>query len=108
MDFKFTQEQESFRSEVRDFISENLPVQTEDVSDESMYDEKKFDQRLQFQKDMAKRKWNTMAWPKKFGGLEAPHWQQMLLNEEMAYNRAPSGGNHGIDWVGPALMLVGS
>ena len=32
----------------------------------------------------------------------------MLLNEEMAYNRAPSGGNHGIDWVGPALMLVGS
>ncbi len=39
MDFKFTQEQESFRSEVRDFISENLPVQTEDVSDESMYDE---------------------------------------------------------------------
>jgi alkylation response protein AidB-like acyl-CoA dehydrogenase len=108
MDFNFTSEQESFRSEVRSFIAENLPVQTTDVSDEGMYDQNKFDERLQFQKAMATKKWNTMAWPKKFGGLEAPHWQQMLLNEEMAYNRAPSGGNHGINWVGPALMLVGS
>ena len=108
MDFNFTSEQESFRNEVRSFIAENLPTQTTDVSDEGMYDQKKFDERLQFQKAMATKKWNTMAWPKKFGGLEAPHWQQMLLNEEMAYNRAPSGGNHGIDWVGPALMLVGS
>jgi len=45
MDFNFTSEQELFRNEVRSFIAENLPAQTTDVSDEGMYDQKKFDER---------------------------------------------------------------
>ena len=58
---------------------------------------------------MAKRRWLTMAWPEQYGGLEAPHWQQCIMSEEMAYHRAPgSGANMGVQWVGPSLMLYGT
>ena len=62
-----------------------------------------------FQTEMAKRRWLTLAWPKEHGGLEAPHSQQMIMAEEMAYHRAPGGGsNMGVQWVGPSLMLYGT
>ncbi|MBM3140189.1 MAG: acyl-CoA dehydrogenase [Chloroflexi bacterium] len=107
MDFRFTDEHEAFREEVRAFVREHLPDGGERGGGEGGSDEG-FTRTLRFQKAMAERKWLTMAWPKEYGGLAASHWQQMLLNEEMAYQRAPSGGNMGVMWVGPALMLVGS
>ena len=33
----------------------------------------------------------------------------MIMAEEMAYHRAPGGGgNMGVQWVGPSLMLYGT
>ncbi len=107
MEFRFTEEQETFREEVRSFIDEHLPDGDRGPGGES-YTEEAFQRMLAFQQAMAERKWLTMAWPREHGGLAASHWQQMLLNEEMAYRRAPSGGNMGVMWVGPAMMLVGS
>ena len=107
MDFRFTNEQEGFRDEVKSFITEYAPegrVSGEGEAGSAAAHE----QVLQFQKAMAKRRWLTLAWPKEIGGLEASHWQQMVLNEEMAYQGAPSSQNMGTMWVGPALMLVGS
>jgi alkylation response protein AidB-like acyl-CoA dehydrogenase len=48
-----------------------------------------------------------MAWPKEYGGGGASHMRQLVYNEEMAYNGAPSM-NMGIAWVGPSLMLYGT
>jgi alkylation response protein AidB-like acyl-CoA dehydrogenase len=39
---------------------------------------------------MADRQWLTMAWPEENGGLGSSYRQQMVLNEEMGYRRAPS------------------
>jgi alkylation response protein AidB-like acyl-CoA dehydrogenase len=57
---------------------------------------------------LAERKWLAMAWPEEYGGLNAPHMQQLIYNEEMAYRGAPGGFSMGVAWVGPAIMLYGT
>jgi alkylation response protein AidB-like acyl-CoA dehydrogenase len=60
-----------------------------------------------FQKKLSDKGWLAMAWPKEYGGGGASHMRQLVYNEEMAYNQAPSM-NMGIAWVGPSLMLYGT
>ncbi len=107
MDFRFTDEQEGFRDDVKSFIEEHAPEGRIGGGDEEA-NAAVHEQVLGFQKALAERRWLTLAWPKEIGGLETSHWQQMVLNEEMAYQGAPSSQNMGTMWVGPALMLVGS
>ncbi|MDA0365907.1 MAG: acyl-CoA dehydrogenase family protein [Chloroflexi bacterium] len=107
MDFHFAPDQEAFREEVRAFIEDHASP-AESRRSGAGYALRAHERTLEFQKGMAERKWLTLAWPQEYGGLEASHWQQMVLNEEMAYQRAPSAQNMGTMWVGPALMLVGT
>jgi alkylation response protein AidB-like acyl-CoA dehydrogenase len=106
MDFRFTDEQEQFRQEVRAFIDEHAPA-GEHAGEEggSRADHEEV---LAWQKQLAKKRWLTLAWPEQYGGLDASHWQQMVLKEEMALQGAPAATNMGTNWVGPALMIVGS
>ena len=48
-----------------------------------------------------------MHWPKEYGGMGAPHMQQLVFNEEISYNMAPRGGSE-LGLVGPTLMLHGT
>ena len=104
MEFRFDPPEEAFRQEVRTFLKEELP------SDEAEEDsEEQWQSSRRFIKKLAARKWLAMAWPVEYGGLSAPHWRQLVYNEEMAYHRAPIGLNQmGVLWVGPAIMLYGS
>ena len=109
MDFRDNAETAEFRSEVRSFIGDNLPGDWGTRPAGEGYDDFTFPILRNFQSEMAKRRWLTMAWPEQYGGLEAPHWQQCIMSEEMAYHRAPgSGANMGVQWVGPSLMLYGT
>ena len=96
-----------FRGEVRRFIGEHLPADWATHDDDGAYGAGAIDAARTFQRAMAERRWLTMAWPREYGGLGASHWQQLVMNEEMAYHRAP-GGNMGVMWVGPALLLYGT
>ena len=108
MEFRDAAEYSDFRQEVRDFIDTTLPANWATRRTE-MDDNEAAQETRNFWKALADRKWLAMAWPEEYGGLEADHWQQLVMNEEMAYNRAPgAGGNMGIMWVGPALMLYGT
>ena len=109
MDYREDQTIVDFRQEVKDFIGENLPGDWGSRPQGEGYDQEVMTVTRSFQDEMAKRRWLTMAWPKEYGGLEAPHSQQMIMSEEMAYHRAPgAGGNMGVQWVGPSLMLYGT
>ena len=92
MEFRFTPNQEAFRSQVRSFIRDEFPKSANGES---------------FTKKLAAKGWLTMSWPKQYGGQEADHMQQLVYNEEMAYNRAP-GQTMGADRVGPTLILFGT
>ena len=107
MDFRDDAALADFRGEVRRFIGEHLPADWATHDDDGAYGARAIEAGRTFQRAMAERRWLTMAWPREYGGLGASHWQQLVMNEEMAYHRAP-GGNMGVMWVGPALLLYGT
>ncbi len=98
MDFRFTGEQEEFRTEVRSFIRTEFPKvrpSADGTGGES------------FTKKLAAKGWLTMSWPVEHGGIGANHMRQLVYNEEMAYHRAP-GQTMGTDRVGPTIILFGT
>jgi alkylation response protein AidB-like acyl-CoA dehydrogenase len=110
VDFRPTAEEESFRNEVRGFLTGELPQNWDgadpygaDAEGSSVADLGK-----RITKKLVEKKWIALAWPKQYGGMEATHMQQMIFNEEMAYNAVPSGGGMGVAWVGPSIMLYGT
>ena len=109
MDFRFTAEEEGFREEVRELLREELPADWEGAG---FYggegDESTRELGHRFTKKLAERKWLAMAWPEEYGGLDAPHMQQLIYNEEMSYRGAPGSFSMGVAWVGPAIMLYGT
>ena len=105
MDYQFTETDESFRTEVVDFIDNNWvpPEGTNEPGDDSFYEAERA-----FEKRAASKGWLTMAWPEEYGGRGASHIQQMIYREEAAYRGAPGSGGQGISMVGPCLMLHGT
>ncbi len=92
MDFRFTAEDESYRTEVREFIRTEFPKVRDGES---------------FTKKLAAKGWLTQSWPKEYGGQDAGHIRQLVYNEEMAYHQAP-GQTMGTDRVGPTIILFGT
>ena len=90
MDFRFTEEQDRFRQQVKDFLASQLPSDwmhggaPEDESDEWWDISKKF------LKALAERGWISHTWPGEYGGKERPNWEDAILGEELAYWRAPA------------------
>ena len=105
MDYKFTTDDEAFRSEVVDFIDGNWvpPQGANEPGDDSFYEAERA-----FEKRAASKGWLTMAWPTEYGGRGASHIQQTIYREEAAYRGAPGAGGQGISMVGPCLMLHGT
>ena len=107
MQIRFTPEQESFRTEVRDFLAEHLPAEREGPADDRLRAELGWSP--DFSLKLAERNWVALAWPHEYGGLGAGHMEQLIFNEEMAYNRAPIGAHRrGVFYVGPILILYGT
>ena len=106
MDFRFSEEDQSFREEVATFTDSELPW---DWRDRSVDPEEPDEGVLvnQFRKKLADKGWLTMAWPTEYGGQAAPHIRQVIFSEEMAYRGVPAL-DPGIRMVGPILMLHGS
>jgi alkylation response protein AidB-like acyl-CoA dehydrogenase len=105
MDFNLTTGQAAFQREVRSFIDSGLPAGWDGGFDS-------IEDRLVVERDIMKRlaarRWLAMPWPEEFGGLAASPMQQLILNEQMAYNGVPGTMNMGVAWVGPVVMLYGT
>jgi len=92
MDFRFTQEEEGFRQEVREFLDKELPSDWPGV-DPDMYHEDAFDDihevSREMQRKLAAKGWLGLTWPKEYGGQAQPLWKQIILEQEMTYRGAP-------------------
>src|SRR5713101_8310579 len=112
MDFKFSAEDEAFRSEFRSWLSANLPKagKAEDGMDfmrESSADDWK--RRLEWHKKMHAGGWVGISWPKEYGGRGATLTQQIIYNEELAKVNSPMLVNGlGIMLVGPTIIHWGT
>ncbi len=109
MDFRPTEKQERFRSDVRAVIERNLPSDWLGPQgwDESTEDYWQFSQ--DFMHKLGEEGWIGLGWPKEYGGQALPYMEQFIFEDEMAYWGAPTDWyNIGTGIVAPSLMLFGS
>ncbi|WP_174733341.1 acyl-CoA dehydrogenase family protein [Mesobacillus harenae] len=98
-------ETENLRREIRLFIQQKI---------DSGLIEPKCDSWLsgysaEFSKDMGRRGWIGMTWPKKYGGGERPSIERYVVTEEMLAAGAPVAGHWIADrQTGPLLLKYGT
>ncbi len=108
MEFRFSPEEERFRSEIREFLRRELPADWSDVGALGEAGVEQWEFLRSFQKKLAEKRWLTLGWPEEHGGLAASHMMQVIYNEEMTYFRAPTQLGVGPDRVGPTIILYGT
>jgi len=111
MDFKFSAEDEAFRSEFRNWLKANLPKQKESDGMDFMHEGTADDwkRRLAWHKKMHSGGWVGISWPKEYGGRGATLTQQIIYNEELSKVDSPALVNGlGIMLVGPTIIHWGT
>ncbi len=94
MDYRFTPEEDAFRTEVRRFLRSEIPAD--------------WDFAREFTKKLASKGWVAPAWPKEYGGLGMGYMKQVVLSEELAYSRAPNTALIGVTYAGPTIIVYGN
>jgi alkylation response protein AidB-like acyl-CoA dehydrogenase len=102
MNLHFSEEDESFRREVLEFIGKELPA---DWKGTGLLSEAHGEEEWRFAREMLRKVgakgWHSLAWPKEHGG-QGSMTRQFIFSEEMYYHELP-----GVDLVG-TLMLAPS
>jgi alkylation response protein AidB-like acyl-CoA dehydrogenase len=112
VDFHYTEEQEAFRQEIRQWLAANLPRElcVDDPTDERVApDRATFERRVDWQRAMYKAGWVGISWPREYGGRGATLMEQIIFDEECFRARAPVlPGYSGIGMAGPTLIEWGT
>ena len=111
MDWRLTKEQEDFRQEVRSWLAEILPRFREERDQGTEGEGEGEDSRYSpaFSKELGKKGWIGLAWPKEYGGKALGFIEQAIFNEEMIASRAPCGYHSiGERQIGPSVMRFGT
>ncbi len=105
MDFRFTEEQEAFRKEVREFLEEEL----RQGSFEPRCDAWLTQSSREFSRKVGAQGWLGMHWPKEYGGREHGHIFRLVCTEEMLRYGAPAAGHWFSDrQIGTSIILYGN
>ncbi len=110
MDLRFSQEEEAFRQEVREFLKRELPLNW--LGPTTSWEQDASDELWEFHQVMARklgeRGWLSITWPKEYGGLAGSYVQQAIFSEEIGYHRAVGIDPAGVRFLAPALLAFGS
>ena len=108
MDFTFPAETEQWRAELRAFLKQEL-ADGQQGSDDFFDDEEQVAFARQLSRKLGAKHWFAPAWPERYGGLGKGAVEQMIFNEEMAYQRAPASGRlFTIGITGPTMIVNAS
>ncbi len=108
MDFTFPAETEQWRAELRAFLRQEL-ADGQQGSDDFFDDEEQVAFARQLSRKLGAKHWFAPAWPERYGGLGKGAVEQMIFNEEMAYQRAPASGRlFTIGITGPTMIVNAS
>ena len=110
MNFRFSDQEKTFREEVQSWIKNELPADWQGVDHEDQFDGQNWPVTQKMAKRLAAKGWLTLAWPKEYGGQARSTIEQAIFQEEMMYAGVPglTMGIGGTQWVGPTLMLYGN
>ena len=110
MDFRLTPEQETFRTEVRAWLSANLPPDwaerpvVSDVPRAELYEFGRHWQRRLHEAGLL-----GLTWPKEFGGRGLTFMEEMILHEEMVLpGRRRRSTSSASAWPGPTIIAYGT
>ncbi|PCJ57899.1 MAG: acyl-CoA dehydrogenase [Candidatus Hydrogenedentota bacterium] len=112
MNFTLTDEQEKLKNEFDTFFETEMkdaPGKFLKNTLEATYcSDECFAFHNSMQRKIAKKGWLTMAWPKEYGGQDAPIIDQLLFNESLAHYSSPGIDIFGMKMFAPAVMLFAS
>ena len=106
MELKFTEEEEAFRQEVRDFVAENLDDEVREHIRNGFPPTKEMI--VDWQRKLNARGWATPRWPVEWGG---PGWsatQVYIFYNEIEALFAPLPQNFNVSMIGPVILQFGS
>lgn len=105
MQLNYTNEQNAFRTEVREWLQTHVPRE-KFVSHDT---KEGFEQHRQWEATLADGGWSSVTWPKELGGRGCDLIQWLIFEEEYAAADAPFRVNqNGILLLGPTLMEFGT
>ena len=109
MDFSYPAEVEEFRTELRDWLSENLTDELVAARRPAGRDDAKFEMLRNWNATMADAGWAAVSWPREYGGRGATVLEQLVYTEETTRARAPMPLNViGLNNIAPAIMQYGT
>ena len=111
MDLTYSDEDQTFRAEVRAWLEEHLAGEFAGLRGlgGSGREQEAYDERLAWNRHLAKHGWTCVGWPTEYGGRGLSLMQQVIFHEEYARADAPSRVNHlGEELLGPTLIAFGS
>lgn len=111
MDFRFTQEQETLRQEVRDWLKKEIPARWVELGVALWEDNDEiWAIARDFERKLARKGWLAPGYPSRYGGIDATSMEQAILSEEKAYAGAPAMLSDvlAVGWVGPTILLFGT
>ena len=105
MDIQYTQEQNKFRAEVRNWLADNLPKKRL-----KSFDTKEgFEEHREWERVLFKDRWGNVNWPKEYGGrgLDLTSW--LIFEEEYYGADGPLRvSQNGIFLLAPTIMEYGT
>ena len=107
MKLTFSDAERAWRDELRSFLAAELPADVR-CNLEYCADEAVWAQAHVFSKKVAEKGWLALTWPAKYGGLERPASDQLILAEEFTYHDAPIIGPTGWGFTAGALLQAGT
>jgi alkylation response protein AidB-like acyl-CoA dehydrogenase len=111
VDLRFTEADEAFRKEAREWLADNLTGEFAALRGRGGPgdEHEKYEERRAWERRMAEAGWTCIGWPKEHGGRGATLTQQVIFAEEYARARAPGRLNHiGETLLGPTLIAFGT
>ena len=105
MKINFTEEQNTFRQEIRSWLELNLPKNKL----KSLDTKEGFEQHREWEKTLNSGNWSMVTWPKEYGGRALNLIEWLIFEEEYYRAEAPTRVNqNGVFLLGPTLMEYGT
>jgi alkylation response protein AidB-like acyl-CoA dehydrogenase len=105
MDLTWTERDEAFRAEVRDWLAANVPAVPLPSGDTRAG----FAEHVQWEKHLHEARWAVVSWPAAYGGRDADLWQWLIFEEEYYRAGAPQRvTQNGIFLLSPTLFAFGT
>lgn len=101
-----TPEEASFRREVHEWLSSNIPERLKAKT--LAYEEFSRPELAQWHGLLAAKGWIAPTWPVEWGGTGWSPIQRYIFDEECAYGAAPPVLNFGLNMCGPVLLKYGT